>query len=141
MDNKIGLYISGQPQGRQKLLTDIHAIIMEEDKKVLSRVEQMMGKEMIVYASSGMMKYGLASVKSYMSLHVMPIYAAGNLSAKYKLLLNEANFQKGCINFKLADQMPLDIVRQLIADCTGIDLLKMREDFLTSRKLKRRSKG
>ena len=140
MDNKIGLYIR-PAAGQTKTVDRYSCNYYGRRQKSPFAVEQMMGKEMIVYTSSGMMKYGLASVKSYMSLHVMPIYAAGNLSAKYKLLLNEANFQKGCINFKLADQMPLDIVRQLIADCTGIDLLKMREDFLTSRKLKRRSKG
>jgi hypothetical protein len=32
----------------------------------------MMGKEMIVYSARGIFKYGLSSMKNYMSLHVMP---------------------------------------------------------------------
>jgi len=89
-----------------------------------------MGKEMIVYKGNGLMKYGLASVKNYMSLHVMPIYGSIKLHSKYKALLNKANFQKGCINFDNEDKMPLDIVQQLIVDCSLLDLAKIKENFL-----------
>jgi len=55
---------------------------------------------MIVYNAPGIFKYGLSSVKNYMSLHVLPIYGSASLHSKYKALLLNANFQKGCINFK-----------------------------------------
>ena len=121
-------------------MTDIHSIIIQEDKTVVPIVELMMGKEMIVYKGKGIMKYGLASVKNYMSLHVMPIYGSKTLFKKYKTLLHNANFQKGCINFDTADKIPLDIVRQLFADCSKIDLLKIREDYLKEKKLKGKAK-
>jgi hypothetical protein len=141
MDAKIQNYISAQPLGRQSVLTDIHSIIVEEDKTVVPVVEPMMRKEMIIYKSTGMMKYGLAGVKNYMSLHVLPIYMSETLFSKYKSLLPKANFQKGCINFDSAEEMPLDIVRQLIADCSKIDLAKIRQDQLKERKEKRKLKG
>jgi hypothetical protein len=94
----------------------------------------MMGKEMIVYKTSGIFKYGLSSVKKYMSLHVMPIYGSSVLYAKYKNLLQSANFQKGCINFKNAEEMPLEIVKQLIKDCSTIDLFKIKEAYIKSKK-------
>jgi hypothetical protein len=34
----------------------------------------MIGKAMIVYKGNGDMKYGLASLKNYISLHVMPLH-------------------------------------------------------------------
>ena len=129
MDSKVKHYIESQPQNRQGILTDIHLIIVQEDKTVVPIVEPMMAKEMIVYKGKGFMKYGLASVKNYMSLHVMPIYGSKILFTKY---------QKGCINFTTEDEMPLEIVRQLFADCSKIDLLKIREDYLKEKKAKQK---
>ena len=123
-------FILKQPFVRQNLLTGIHSTIVQEDKSVTPQVETMMGKEMIVYKGNGLMKYGLSSVKNYMSLHVLPIYGSSELHSKYKALLNKANFQKGCINFDNEDDMPLNIVRQLIIDCSTLDLRKIREEYL-----------
>ena len=140
MDQKTRNYILTQPVERQSILSDIHSIILEKDKSVISEIAPMMGKEMIVYKSNGMMKYGLAGVKNYMSLHVLPIYGSKTLFEKYKSLLNKANFQKGCINFDTGEKMPLDIVRQLISDCSKVDLTKIREDYLNEKKLKAKAK-
>jgi hypothetical protein len=141
MDPKIEKYILAQPGGRQAVLKVIHAIIIDEDKTVVAVVEPMMGKEMIIYKGKGVMKYGLAGVKNYMSLHVMPIYGSEKLYAKYKALLSKASFQKGCINFDNAEQMPVATVRQLMADCAKVDLLKMKEEFLKGKKVKGKPKG
>jgi hypothetical protein len=127
-------YISGQDLSRQNILSSIHKTIIETDKSVIAGVEKMMGKEMILYKCKGNMKYGLSSVKKHMSLHLLPIYGSKALHLKYEALLDKASFQKGCINFSREDQMPLDIVRQLIADCSAIDLNKIREEYLKNKK-------
>ena len=137
MDNTILLHISQAPSDRQDILTTIHNIIMEHDKTVAPVVESMMRKEMIIYKANGMMKYGLSSVKNYMSLHVLPIYMNPALHAKYEPLLNKASFQKGCINFDNAEQMPLHILKELITDCSKIDLLKIRQEQLAKKKAKK----
>ncbi|HRI20249.1 MAG TPA: DUF1801 domain-containing protein [Panacibacter sp.] len=126
----ISEFISTQLLQRQELLNKIHAIIIEKDKNVKASVEPMMGKEMIVYRAPGIFKYGLSGVKNYMSLHVMCIYGSAALHAKYKTLLKDANFQKGCINFTGEEQMPLDIVENLITDCSKIDLAALKEKYV-----------
>jgi len=131
---EIEVYINSQPIDRQKILSDIHKAIIENDKSVIAKVELMMGKEMIVYKGKGVMKYGLASVKNYISLHLMPIYGSITLHTKYKTLLPLANFQKGCINFDNENEMPVEIVKELIIDCSSFDLAKMREEYLKSKK-------
>ena len=131
---EIEVYIISQPNDRQKILLDIHKAIIENDKSVIAKVELMMGKEMIVYKGKGVMKYGLASMKKYISLHLMPIYGSITLHSKYKTLLPLANFQKGCINFNNENEMPIEIVRELIIDCSSFDLAKMREEYLKSKK-------
>ena len=132
----ISAFISGQPADRQALLTELHDIIIQNDKTVTPVIAPMMGKEMIIYNAPGTFKYGLASVKNYMSLHVLPMYGSPILYEKYKALLKDAAFQKGCINFKNKDEMPLNIVNKLIADCSKIDLLAIREEYLRSKKKK-----
>ena len=134
MEKNIKNYILTQPEARQSILSDIHSIILELDKTVIAEISPMMGKEMILYKSRGMMKYGLAGVKNYMSLHVLPIYASKPLYEKYQLILDKASFQKGCINFDTAEKMPLDVVRRLFSDCAKVDLVKIREDYMTAKK-------
>jgi len=131
-------YIAKQSPDRQKVMTEIHRIILEEDKTVIPSIEPMMGKEMIIYKGRGMMKYGLSSVKNYMSLHVLPIYGSTALHSKYKALLPMASFQKGCINFETEDQMPPLIVKQLFKDCSPLDLVRMREEYLKQKKTEAR---
>jgi hypothetical protein len=122
-------YIAKQPAERQKLLTAIHQVIVSNDKTVSPVVELMMGKEMINYHAPGTFKYGLASVKKYMSLHVLPMYGMPAIHEKYSKLLPLAAFQKGCINFENETQMPLAIVKDLIRDCAVIDLAAIKKLF------------
>jgi hypothetical protein len=129
-------FISGQPIERQELLSQLHDIIIQKDKTVTPVIAPMMGKEMIIYNAPGTFKYGLASVKNHMSLHLLPMYSSPVLYEKYKELLPKAGFQKGCINFKNKEEMPLNIVKDLIADCSKIDLLAIRENQLKSKSKK-----
>ena len=126
-------FISTQPEERQELLTKLHEIIIQKDTTVTPVIAPMMGKVMIIYNAPGTFKYGLSSVKNYMSLHVLPMYGSAIIYEKYKSLLKDASFQKGCINFKSKDQMPLIIVEDLIAECSKIDLRALRDEYLKSK--------
>ena len=134
MDAAVQDYIKRQPEDRQKLLTALHTTILKNDSKVSAVIEPMMGKEMIIYKCKTMMKYGLSSMKEYMSLHALPIYMHPTLHTKYQALLNKASFQKGCINFTSAEQMPLAVVGPFIKECSAVDLEKIREEQLKKRK-------
>jgi hypothetical protein len=129
-------FLSKQVSERKPVLSAIHEIIVSADKNAKAEVGTMMGKEMILYKTSGVFKYGLSSVKAYMSLHVMPIYGSVKLHSRYEKLLSKAKFQKGCINFKNAEEMPLDIVRQLMDDCAKVDLVAIMESLKKDRERK-----
>lgn len=122
-------FLSKQTTERKEILSALHEIIVAADKQVRAEVGKMMGKEMILYKAGGFFKYGLSSVKNYMSLHAMPIYGSSNLHARYEKLLNKAAFQKGCINFKDPSEMPLDIVSQLMDDCARVDIAALMQNF------------
>ena len=122
-------FLSKQTPENSLILSEIHDIIMNADKTVTAEIGPMMGIEMILYKAKGFFKYGLSITKNHFSLHLMPIYGAPTLHAKYAKLLNKAKFQKGCINFKKADEMPLDIVRELLNECAGIDIIALMEKW------------
>lgn len=129
----IPAFIAAQPAERQAVLTQLHEIVIQYDKTVTPVIAPMMGKEMIIYNAPGIFKYALSSVKKHMSLHVLPMYGSPVIYEKYKALLKDASFQKGCINFKNHDEMPLDIVKDLITECAAIDLLAIREKYLAGK--------
>jgi hypothetical protein len=120
---------------RKSLLSAIHEIILNKDKNAKAEVEKMMGKEMIIYKTSGVFKYGLSDAKNYISLHLMPIYGSAKLHSKYEKLLDNAKFQKGCINFKNEKEMPLDILKNLISDCARVDLIALIEKYRKEKSL------
>jgi hypothetical protein len=121
-------FLASLPADRQELMKTLHETIIANDPKVTFAITPMMGKEMIMYEEGGYMKYALASVKSHMSLHCMPIYMNTAFHAKYTQLLPAAKFQKGCINFTDAAAMPVAIVSALIADCSLINIPAMLEN-------------
>ncbi len=123
----ISEFIGTQPAERQDLMTALHNAIINNDRSVIPVIKPMMGKEMILYEERNYMKYGLASVKKYMSLHCLPMYMNTPLHSKYAALLPGARFQKGCINFTGPSEMPVDIAKNLIIDCAGISIADMLE--------------
>lgn len=109
-------------------MADLHNLIITGDAATIPVVKPMMGKDMILYEDHGYMKYGLADTKKYMSLHCLPIYMDKDLHAKYAALLPAAEFQKGCINFTGAEQLPLETVTAFIADCALINMKEVLEN-------------
>jgi len=121
-------FLTSLPADRQELMNTFHETIIANDPNVTFAIKPMMGKEMIMYEEGCYMKYALASAKSHMSLHCLPMYMNAPLHAKYAGLLPAAKFQKGCINFTFAAAMPLAIVSALIADCSPINVPAMLEN-------------
>ncbi len=121
-------YLDSQVPEKKRLLSSIHEIIMKVDE-VDPKVGPMMGKELLIYNCNKYFKYALGNTKNYMTLHLMPIYCNTDLHAKYSKLLPKAKFQKGCINFGSAEEMPLSIVAELIAECAKIDMAQIMAKF------------
>ena len=115
-------FIATLQADRQELISSLHQTIIANDPKVEYSIKPMMGKDMIMYEEGNYMKYALASVKSHMSLHCLPMYMNAPLHAKYESLLPDAKFQKGCINFNHAGAIPRTIVSALITECSPINL-------------------
>jgi hypothetical protein len=121
-------YIHSQPEDRQEIMSALHDAIIANDKTVLPAIEPMMGKEMIIYKQKGHMKYGLSGVKKHMSLHCLPMYMNPALHSKYESLLPDAKFQKGCINFTTAAEVPVEVLEKLFTECFLVDIAEVLEN-------------
>ena len=126
---EISVFLSEIESSRRAIISDIHSLILTTNKKVKPEVSMMMGKKTLIYKLNGIFIYGISNAKNHISLHLMPIYGLPELHAKYLKLLDKAKFQKGCINFEKAEQMPLPIVKKLLEDCARIDYNAMMEKY------------
>ena len=92
--------------------------------------EEVISKNMIVYQvpperysdtynGHPLWYVALASEKSYLSLHLMPIYGdkrlAGLLVNGFRAAGKRLNMGKACVHFKRADDLALDVVGQIVA--------------------------
>jgi hypothetical protein len=127
-------YLAKVEPARRGAMAAIHGLILETNPRVTPAMGKMMGKVMIVYNLGKFFVYGLASLKGHMTLHAMPMCCAPPLRAKYARLLPKAQFQVGCINFKKAEDAPLAVVRQLLAECAQVDMTWVMEKYLQRKK-------
>src|SRR5437867_636383 len=113
-------YIDSLPEDRKEVISKLRELILKSDPLVREVVTGVMGRDALVYLQGDIMKYALSSVKQYMSFYSMVMYASKGMKEKFTKLLPKAKFQKGCINFKEAVHMPLDVMEKFIkemADC------------------------
>ena len=120
-------YLDSLPEDRRAILSKLRQLILKSDPLVKEVVGGMMGREMLVYMQGDFMKYALSSMKEHMSFHSMVMYGSSTrfggsgLREKFEKLLPKAKFQKGCINFKNAIQMPLDIAEKFVKEMAKVE--------------------
>ena len=114
---------------RKEVLSSLRELLLKHDKDIKESVGHMMESQMLMYCTKedSIMKYALASAKSHMSFHSVVMYASSTrfggtgLREKYEKLMPKAKFQKGCINFKSAEQFPLDVAKNFIIDMASVE--------------------
>ena len=120
-------YLASVIAERQDTLLKIHEIIIANDPSIAPVAKPLMGKDAILYEDHGYMKYGLADTKKHISLHCLPMYMVPALHVKFQAILPAAQFQKGCINFSNAEEMPLEAVTDVIVDCAAVNIVTILE--------------
>jgi Domain of unknown function (DU1801) len=74
------------------------------------------------YNGQPMMLAALASPRSYLTLHLMPVYGSKVLEKKlrdgFKAAGKKLDIGKACIHFQKADDLALDVIGEIIAAMT-----------------------
>jgi len=78
-----------------------------------------LGKYSNTYNGHALWYVALASEKSYLSLHLMPVYGGGALAARladgFKAAGKQLDMGKACIRFQTASDLALDTVGEIVA--------------------------
>ena len=120
-------FLANLPPERGRELKRVRDVIR---KRLPAGYEEVISKNMIVYQVP-LQRYSdtynghplwyvaLASQKSYLSLHLMPVYGDRALAKKladgFRSAGKKLDMGKACINFKAADDLALDVLGEIIA--------------------------
>lgn len=81
----------------------------------------------LTFKAEGEWYVALASQKNYLSLHLVPIYVYPELRATLDAGGKKLKCGKGCINFKRAEELPLEAIGEIIGANSAADYVeKMR---------------
>ncbi|WP_395373818.1 hypothetical protein [Marinicella sp. W31] len=100
---------------QQAYFEQLRATIKEYDTDVVEKVADVMSsKNGLVYSQEGVFKYALTRNKHHFSFHSMVMYANADIYQLTGDLLPHVEQQKGCINYKSIEHMPLQSFIELI---------------------------
>ena len=129
LTNKIEIYFDSFEAKERSILSKFHEAVMRNDPMVKCVIARVMSIEQaLIYQEQGVFKYALAKTKGYFTLHNMIMYAYPEI----KKVLDDhvkktggLKFQKGCINFKSADDFPLEVFGAFIKKSAQMDFSKI----------------
>lgn len=125
--SKVTEFLAQLPAARRKELERVRKVVREH---LPTGYEETLTKGMIVYEvplerypdtynGHALWYAALASEKSYLSLHLMPVYGSPPLAQKlrdgFKAAGKKLDMGKACIRFKSADDLALDAIAEAVA--------------------------
>lgn len=88
----------------------------------------------LTFKAEGEWYVALASQKNYLSLHLVPIYVYPELRAKLDAGGKKVKCGKGCINFKRAEELPLEAIGEIIGANSAADYVEKMRGVRKSKK-------
>ena len=129
LSDKIEIYFDSFEAKERSVLSKFHQLIMKNDPKVKCVIARVMSIERaLIYQEEGVFKYALAKTKGYFTLHNMIMYAYPEVKSVLDpdtKNLKGLKFQKGCINFKTAEDFPLDLFGEFIRKSAQMDFSRI----------------
>jgi hypothetical protein len=123
----VSAFLAGLPPRRRQ---ELERVRDEIRRQLPAGYEEVVTRNMLVYQvplerypdtynGHPLWYVALASGKSYLSLHLMPVYGdtglAGRLADGFKAAGKKLDMGKACVRFKTADDLALDVIGQIVA--------------------------
>ena len=120
-------FVSKLPAERRR---EFERVRDELRRRLPAGYEEVISKNMLVYQvplerysdtynGQPLWYVALASQKSYLSLHLLPVYGDGGLAKRladgFKAAGKKLQMGKACIHFRRADDLALDVIGQIVA--------------------------
>src|SRR5262245_26607928 len=120
-------FMSSLSEDRRSSIEKVRRVILDNLPK---GYEEGMGMGMLMYSvplsvcpetynGHPLLYAALSSRKSYMSVHLMPLYGDKKAEERFRFEFKERgkklDMGKACVHFKVADDLPLDVIGGVIA--------------------------
>ncbi|HEY2375901.1 MAG TPA: DUF1801 domain-containing protein [Gemmatimonadaceae bacterium] len=123
-------YLAQQPADRRTALATVRAVILQN---LPNGYEESIGAGMLVYGvptahfampnKQALWYVALAAQKNYNSLYLMSVYADKDHQRRLRAAFAESgrklDMGKSCVHFRAADDLPLDVIGELIASVSA----------------------
>jgi hypothetical protein len=105
-------YLAGLPADRRREVDRVWQVVREN---MPAGYAEEIGPKFLAFKADADWYVALANQKNYISLYLIPIYVFPELKAKLDATKKNLKCGKSCINFKKADDLPLDTVGEIVA--------------------------
>jgi uncharacterized protein YdhG (YjbR/CyaY superfamily) len=107
-------YLASLPAERKEAVERVWKAVRES---MPAGYTEQISSKYLTFAADGEMYVALANQKNYITLHLIPIYIFPELKAKLDNSGKKLKGGKGCVNFLCAEELPLDIIAQVVGSC------------------------
>lgn len=107
-------YLANLPAERKEAVERVWKAVRES---MPAGYTEQISPKYLTFAADGEMYVAMANQKNYISLHLIPIYIFPELKAKLDNSGKKLKGGKGCVNFLHAEELPLDIIAQIVGSC------------------------
>ena len=115
-------YLAGLPAERRGEVEKVWRVVRES---VPGGYVEEVGPKFLTFKAGDEMYVALANQKNYISLYLMPLYVYPELKARLDESGRNLKCGKSCINFKRAEELPLEVVAEVVA-ATDADAYRRR---------------
>ena len=108
-------YLATLPDERRESIARVWQVV--RDHMPPGYVEQI-GPKFLQFATGAEGYVALANQKNYVSLYLLPVYVEPSLKLKLDGVDKKLKVGKSCLNFNHAEDLPLDVIGEIVATFT-----------------------
>lgn len=128
-------YLESLPEDRRGAVERVWNVVREN---VGAGYTEHVGPKFLTYTADGEWYVALANQKNYVSLYLIPVYVYPELKARLDAAAKNLKCGKSCINFKRAEDLPLDAVAEIVgahdAESFAEHVRRIRSESKSARK-------
>lgn len=114
-------YLNGLSPERRSEVERVWQVVRENVPRGYS--EEVTAK-FLTFKAEGESYVALASQKNYISLYLMPVYVYPELRAKLDASGKRLKCGKSCVNFRRAEELPLDVIGEIVGATSAADYVE-----------------
>lgn len=104
-------YLAGLPDERKDAVKKVWRIVRENMPQGYT---EQIGPKFLSFTADNDWYVALANQKNYISLYLIPLYVFPELKARLDAASKNLKCGKSCINFKRAEELPLDVIGEIV---------------------------